>query len=54
MDKKTPPNLVKTWIDLARNEEIDQEVRNRALSMLTNVFKTPENVALYMKEHGIK
>lgn len=54
MNKEVPVALVKTWIALARSNEADQEVKNHAVSMLKNSLGSNENIALYMKRHGLK
>lgn len=54
MNKGLAVVLVRTWIDLARNNEVGQEVKKRALLMLLKVLGTNENVLLYMKKHGLK
>ena len=54
MKKDVPVALVKTWIFLARSDETDQEVKNRALSMLIEAFGTNEKIAIYMKKNNIK
>jgi hypothetical protein len=50
MDKEVPIALVRTWIDLARNINSDQKVKNHVLMMLKNVFGSNENLIIYMKK----
>ncbi len=54
LNREVPTVLVETWISLARNEETTDEVRTKALSMLTNSLGSVEDIAAYMKRHNIK
>lgn len=54
MKKELPVVLVTTWIELARSDDTDQEVKNHALSMLIKAFGTNENIVNYMKKHDLK
>lgn len=54
MNKELPVVLVKTWMDLVRSKEASEEVRQRALSMLNRAFNSNEDIAIYMKKHGLK
>lgn len=54
MKKDLPVVLVKTWMDLVRCKEASEEVRQRALSMLNRAFNSNEDIAIYMKKHGLK
>lgn len=49
-----PVVLVKTWIDLARSDKADQNIKKRALSMLKSAFESNESIVEYMKKHGLK
>lgn len=54
MSKELPVVLVRTWIELAKSNDTDREVKNHALSMLLKAFGSHENIATYMKKHNIK
>ena len=54
MSKEMPVVLVKTWIDLARNNSANQGIQKRALTMLKSAFESNEHIVEYMKKHGIK
>ncbi len=51
---EVPVALVRTWINLVRNSETDQEVKTRVLSMLKEKVGTPDQISSYMKKHNIK
>jgi len=39
---------------LARRDDSSDEVRKKALSMLSNALDSTEDIAAYMKRHNIK
>ncbi len=53
MYMEVPVQLVKTWIILARQNDVDKVVKYRALSMLRDKIGTPEQISAYMKKHNI-
>lgn len=48
INKHAPLALVKTWIELAKSDKTDPEVKNRALFMLREKVGTPIELAAYM------
>jgi hypothetical protein len=54
MKNEIPPVLIATWIHLIRSEDIDQKVKDRALSMLKKTLGSNEKIALYMKKNNLK
>ena len=53
--KKTVPlALVKTWLGLVRSNDVDDEVKHRALLMLRSKIGKPEEVHAYMKKHDLQ
>jgi hypothetical protein len=58
MKELPPPIIVKTWIDCMRYKsgtpEDNKLINNHAVKKILNVFGTIENLATYMKHHGLK
>lgn len=51
--KELPVVLVKTWIELARNNNGNAKVQTRALSMLRKKVGSPEKIKYFMQNNNI-